>query len=219
MASTTSKYKQTLFARRKTSDIQRLATQYQKQATGLTGEYETAFAGYQKQASEQLAPFEQAMKQYQEVDNPAYESSKSAYEQRLKEFNESLSNFQPKTKVDAPFKFGGDIKSIEQIWNIDGGKISSNKLPSGYSIEVAPKGTKDRFYDLYKDNPVPTFSEKAPSAPTAPTAPKIEAFNEEPFTRRREELQTTYQRELAERKSARLGAARRGSTRPMLQGE
>ena len=221
MASTTSKYSRSMFAKRKTSDIQRLATQYQKQATGLTGEYETAFAGYQKQSSEQLAPFEQAMKQYQEVENPAYESAKSAYEQRLKQFNESLSNFQPKTKVSAPFKLGGDLfkGTVEQIWNIDGGKISSNKLPSGYSIEVAPKGTKDRFYDLYKDNPVPTFSEKAPSAPTAPTAPKIEAFNEEPFTRRREELQTTYQRELAERKSARLGAARRGSTRPMLQGE
>ena len=70
MASTTSKYNRTLFARRKTSDIQRLATQYQKQATGLTGEYETAFAGYQKQASEQLAPFEQAMKQYREVEYP-----------------------------------------------------------------------------------------------------------------------------------------------------
>ena len=221
MASTTSKYNRTLFARRKTSDIQRLATQYQKQATGLTGEYETAFAGYQKSSAEQLAPFEQAMRQYQEVENPAYESAKSAYEQRLKQFNESLSNFQPKTKVSAPFKLGGDLLkgTVEQIWNIDGGKISSNKLPSGYSVEVAPKGTKDRFYDLYKDNPVPTFSEKAPSAPTAPTAPKIDPFNEEPFTRRREELQTTYQRELAERKSARLGAARRGSTRPMLQGE
>jgi hypothetical protein len=109
MASTKSKYNQTLFARRKTSDIQRLASQYQKQATGLTGEYETAFADYQKKSSEQLAPFEQAMKQYQEVENPAYESAKSAYEERLKQFNESLSNFQPKTKVDAPFKLGGDI--------------------------------------------------------------------------------------------------------------
>jgi hypothetical protein len=210
-----------MFARRKTSDIQRLATQYQKQATGLTGEYETAYADYQKKASEQLAPFEQAMKQYQEVENPAYESAKSAYEERLKQFNESLSGFQPKTKVDAPFSLGGDLLkgTVEQTWNIDGKKISSKNLPSGYSAEVAPKGTKDRFYDLYKDNPVPTFSEKAPSAPTAPMAPNVEAFDEEPFARRREELQTTYQRELAERKSARLGAARRGSTRPMLQGE
>ena len=221
MASTTSKYNRTLFTRRKTSDIQRLATQYQKQSIGLTGEYETAFTGYQKQASEQLAPFEQAMKQYREVENPAYESAKTAYEQRLKEFNESLTNFQAKTKVDAPFKLGGDVfkGTIEQIWNIDGKKLSSMNLPKEYSAELAPKGTKDRFYDLYKDNPVPTFSEKAPSAPTVPTAPKIEEFNEEPFTRRREELQTTYKRELAERKSARLGAARRGSTRPMLQGE
>jgi hypothetical protein len=221
MASTTSKYQQTMFARRKTSDIQRLAKQYQSQSTGLTGEYETAYAGYQKSAAEQLAPFEQAMKQYQEVDNPAYESAKSAYEEKLKQFNESLTNFQGKTKVDAPFTLKADLQkgTAEQIWNIDGQKISTKNLPSGYSYEVAPKGTKDRFYDLYKDNPVPTFTEKAPSAPTAPTAPKIDSFNEEPFTQKRQELQTTYQRELAERKSARLGAARRGSTRPMLQGE
>jgi hypothetical protein len=221
MASTTSKYQQTMFARRKTSDIQRLAKQYQSQSTGLTGEYETAYAGYQKSAAEQLAPFEQAMKQYQEVDNPAYESAKSAYEGKLKQFNESLTNFQGKTKVDAPFTLKADLQkgTAEQIWNIDGQKISTKNLPSGYSYEVAPKGTKDRFYDLYKDNPVPTFTEKAPSAPTAPTAPKIDPFNEEPFTQKRQELQTTYQRELAERKSARLGAARRGSTRPMLQGE
>jgi len=221
MASTTSKYSRTMFARRKTSDIQRLATQYQKQATGLTGEYETAFAGYQKSAAEQLAPFEQAMKQYQEVENPAYESAKSAYEQRLNAFNESLSNFQPKTKIDAPTQLKLDLLrgDLEQIWNIDGKKISTKNLPSGYSAEVAPKITGQKFYDLYKDNPVPTFTEKAPSAPTVPTAPKIEEFNEEPFARRREELQTTYQRELAERKSARLGAARRGSTRPMLQGQ
>ena len=218
MASTKSKYNQTLFARRKTSDIQRLANQYQKESTGLTGEYETAFAGYQKNVAEQLAPFEQAMKQYQEVDNPAYESAKSAYEERLNRFNESLANFQPKTKIDAPFTFGGDLKSIEQIWTVDGRKISSAKLPSGYSTEPAPKGTKDRFVDLYKDNPVPTFSEKAPRAPTAPLAPTVEEFNEEPYTKRRQELQTTYQRELAERKSARLGAARRESSRPMLQG-
>lgn len=221
MASTTSKYSRSMFAKRKTSDIQRLAAQYQKQSTGLTGEYETAYAGYQKQASEQLAPFEQAMRQYQEVENPAYESSKSAYEEKLKQFNESLSNFKPKTKVDAPFKLGGDIfkGTIEQIWNVDGKKLNSMNLPKEYFAELAPKGTKDRFYDLYKDNPVPTFTEKAPSAPTVPVAPKIDPFNEEPFTRKREELQTTYQRELAERKSARLGAARRGSTRPMLQGE
>ena len=220
MASTKSKYNQTLFARRKTSDIQRLASQYQKESTGLTGEYETAFAGYQKNVAEQLAPFEQAMKQYQEVDNPAYESAKSAYEERLNRFNESLANFQPKTKIDAPFTFGGDVfkGTIEQIWNVDGKKISTKNLPSGYSAEVAPKGTKDRFYDLYKDNPVPTFSEKAPKAPTAPLAPTVEEFNEEPYTKRRQELQTTYQRELAERKSARLGAAKRESSRPMLQG-
>jgi len=194
MASTTSKYSRTMFAKRKTSDIQRLAKQYQSQSTGLTGEYETAFADYQKKTSEQLAPFEQAMRQYQEVDNPAYEAATERYNQEFENYNQEFENY----------------KSAFSEWQ---------KKPYTTEIKKSASGGK---YLREIPIPKPTFNKEAPSAPsapTAPTAPKIEAFNEEPFARRREELQTTYQRELAERKSARLGAARRGSTRPMLQGE
>ena len=124
MASTTSKYNQTLFARRKTSDIQRLASQYKKESTGLTGEYETAYSQYQKSTAEKLAPFEQAMKQYQEVDMPKYESSASAYRQRLDEFNQQLSEYKTnpsKVKKEA-FKIIGDTPGIGWMIQAPGSK-------------------------------------------------------------------------------------------------
>ena len=204
---------------RKGSDLTRLAEQFKKNIEASTGEYESAFSAYQKQREEAMAPYEVASKEYREIQMPAYESAKAAYEERLNKFNEALSNFQSKTKVSAPFKLGGDLLkgTVEQIWNIDGGKISSNKLPSGYSIEVAPKGTKDRFYDLYKDNPVPTFSERAPSAPSAPQAPQIAGFDETKFEQKRGQIQQEFQREVGERKGARLAVVGRKGSRPLMQ--
>lgn len=206
---------------RKSSDLTRLAEQFKKNIETSTGEYESAFSAYQKQREEAMAPYEVASKEYREIQMPAYESAKAAYEERLNKFNEALSNFQSKTKVSAPFKLGGDLLkgTVEQIWNIDGGKISSNKLPSGYSIEVAPKGTKDRFYDLYKDNPVPTFSERAPSAPSAPQAPQIAGFDETQFEQKRGQIQQEFQREVGERKGARLAVVGRRGSRPLLEGQ
>jgi hypothetical protein len=173
-----------MFAKRKTSDIQRLATQYQKQSTGLTGEYETAFAGYQKNVAEQMLPYEEQMKQYREVASPAYEAETERYNQEFENYKGALSAWEEKP-------YTTEIKK-----SASGGK---------YLREIPI--------------PMPTFNKKAPSAPTSPKAPEVGKFDEAPFEQRRQELQTTYQRELAERKSARLGAARRGSTRPMLQGE
>ena len=204
---------------RKSSDLTRLAEQFKKNIEASTGEYESAFSAYQQQTEEALAPYEAASKQYREIQMPAYESAKAAYEERLNKFNEALSGFQEKTKIDAPFKLGGDIfkGTIEQIWNVDGKKISTKNLPSGYSAELAPKGTKDRFYDLYKDNPVPTFSERAPSAPSAPQAPQVAGFDETKFEQKRGQLQQEFQREVGERKGARLAVVGRKGARPLMQ--
>lgn len=203
---------------RKQSDLTRLSEQYKKNIEAMTGQYESEFSAYQKQRDELMAPYEAAVKQYKETQIPEYEAAAASYQQRLENFNQALANFQPKTKVDAPFSLGGDIKQLTQIWNVDGQQIRSNSLPPGYSIEVAPKGTKNRFYDLYKDNPVPTFSEKEPTAPTAPTAPDVPAFDQSKFEQQKTELQTGYQREVGERKGARLATVSRKVARPLLGG-
>jgi hypothetical protein len=173
-----------MFAKRKTSDIQRLANQYQSQSTALTGEYETAFANYQKNVAEQMLPYEEQMKQYREVESPAYEAATAKYNKDFENYQSKLAEWEEK-----PY--------TTEIRRSSGGSNAVYEIPL----------------------PMPKFTRKTPKLPTAPEAPNVEAFDEAPFQQRKQELQTTYQRELAERKSARLGAARRGSTRPMLQGE
>lgn len=204
---------------RKGSDLTRLAEQFKKNIETSTGEYESAFSAYQKQREEAMAPYEVASKEYREIQMPAYESAKAAYEERLNKFNEALSGFQPKTKVNAPAQLKIDLlkNSLEQIWNIDGKKISTKNLPSGYSAELSPKVTKDSFYDLYKDNPVPTFSERAPSAPSAPQAPQIAGFDETKFEQKRGQIQQEFQREVGERKGARLAVVGRRGSRLLMQ--
>lgn len=221
MASTTSKYQQTMFARRKTSDIERLANQYKNQANALTGEYESAYSAYQKSSAEQMAPFEAAVKKYQEVDLPSYQSASSAYKERLNAFNAQLEEIKRNpTQPKEAFKIVGNTPGVGLMIQAPGAKDVNwitNALLDDYIKNRGYSRSGNTIY-TQESRPVPTFSESAPKAPSAPTAPKIDPFNEEPFAKRKEELQTTYQRELSERKSARLGAARRASNRPMLQG-
>lgn len=221
MASTTSKYQQTMFARRKTSDIERLANQYKNQANALTGEYESAYSAYQKSSAEQMAPFEEAMKKYKEVDMPAYESASESYKKKLDAYNAKLQDIQNNpTQPKEAFRIIGNTPGVGLMIQAPGAKDVNwitNALLNDYIKNRGYSREGDVIY-TQESRPVPTFSEKAPKAPSAPTAPTIDPFNEEPFAKRKEELQTTYQRELSERKSARLGAARRASNRPMLQG-
>jgi len=221
MASTTSKYQQRMFARRKTSDIQRLANQYQKQSTALTGEYETDYAAYQKNVAEQMAPFEASMKKYEEVDMPAYESAAASYQSKLDKYNAKLEDVKNNpTQPKEAFRIIGNTPGVGLMIQAPGAKdvkwitnalLNDYVTNRGYSIEG------DVIY-TQESRPVPKFNQQTPKAPTTPVAPKINPFDEKPYQAKREELQTTYQREVSERKSARLGAARRESNRPMLQG-
>jgi hypothetical protein len=54
-------------------------------------------------------------------------------------------------------------------------------------------------------------------APAAPTAPQLPEFDQEKFEQQRAQLQTSYQREVGERKGARLAAVSRRTSRPLLK--
>jgi hypothetical protein len=97
------------------------------------------------------------------------------------------------------------------MYEIEGQRYSERAgLPEGYSV--------DANQNLYKDRPIPKFTEKAPMAPTAPTMPELGEFDTSAFQAKRGEAETTFKREVAERRAARLGAVGRRATRPMLQG-
>jgi hypothetical protein len=76
----------------------------------------------------------------------------------------------------------------------------------------------EETYTEYIPRGVPKFTEKAPSRPNLPVAPEIEKFDEGEFGAKRTAAESTFKREVGERRAARLGAVSRKMTRPMLRG-
>lgn len=85
---------------RKTSDIENLARQYQKNVTGLTMNYEQAFADYEKRREQLMAPYQAAVSRYRNVDMPAYEAAVEQYNQKRVAYDKTLQKIQ--TYLDNP---------------------------------------------------------------------------------------------------------------------
>jgi len=185
-------FKQRQLARRSTSDIERLAKQYQSSVDALTGEYQTAFTGYQAGVAEKMKPFEAQMAAYKESLLPTYEAQKVAYQAKLDDYNKVLAELE-KNPVTA---------RTERVVT---GKTWYGKKEYGNVTVYDPK-------------PIPKFTETAPELPAVPMAPEIEQFDEGEFGTKRAAAESTFKREVGERRAARVGAVSRKMSRPMLRG-
>ena len=186
-------FKQRQLARRSTSDIERLAKQYQSSVDALTGEYQTAFTGYQASVAEKMKPFEAQMATYKESLLPTYEAQKVAYQAKLDDYNKVLAEIE-KNPV------------TERTERVVTGKTFFGKKKYG---DVT-------FYD---PKPIPKFTETAPDLPKVPMAPEIEQFDEGEFGTKRAAAESTFKREVGERRAAKIGAVSRKMTRPLLSKE
>jgi hypothetical protein len=203
---------------RKQSDLTRIAEQYKKNIEAMTGQDQSEFAAYQKQRDELMAPYEAAVKQYREVQMPQYESAAAAYRQRLENFNNSLSDYEANPEQrQAVFQIVGGSPAAWQVKNLSTGKVG--QMPSSAIDDLRSQGYEQDGSTFYKvtTRAVPKFNEKAPVAPAAPTAPQLPEFDQEKFEQQRAQLQTSYQREVGERKGARLAAVSRRTSRPLLK--
>ena len=185
-------FKQRQLARRSTSDIERLAKQYQSSVDALTGDYQTAFTGYQAGVAEKMKPFEAQMAAYKESLLPTYEAQKVAYQTKLDDYNKVLAELE-KNPVTA---------RTERVVT---GKTWYGKKEYGNVTVYDPK-------------PIPKFTETAPELPAAPMAPEIEKFDEGEFGTKRAAAESTFKREVGERRAAKIGAVSRKMTRPLLKG-
>lgn len=193
-------FKQRQIARRSTSDIDRLAKQYKANIDALTGEYQTAFTGYQARVAEKMKPFEAQMATYKESLLPAYEIQKAAYQKKLDQYTATLAELEKNPVISRT--------ATRQVPNPVYDPFSASGQPPYYEetyTEYIPRGT-------------PKFTEKAPTLPTAPVAPEIEKFDEGEFGTKKAAAETTFKREVGERKAAKLGAVSRKMTRPLLSG-
>lgn len=223
------------------TEMSRLAKNYQDQIEGITGEYETKFNEYKKMAADKMAPFEQAVGQY--------DSKLSAYQGQVASFNDAFAGYSTRLdqfnqRAQTPSTF--DVVIGEGYWTGAMGeriygpvnratnepinvylKRMGLDMPYGaHYIDVGTAITDKKKRDVtwrFEKPFTETFTEQAPAAPSAfteaaPVAPVIEKFDESPFSAKRSQLQSDMTREVGERKSSRLNAAQRGRGRPLLQG-
>ena len=185
-------FKQRQIARRGTSDIDRLASQYKSNVDAITGQYQTAFTGYQAGVAEKMRPFEAQMANYKQNVLPTYEAQKGEYQKKLDDYQKVLAD------------------------------IEANPVTARTVREVVGKTWygKKKYADVtyYDPKEIPKFTEKAPELEKAPEAPKVEEFDAKEFEAKSAEAETVFQRESGERKSTRLGALARRQVRPLLSG-
>lgn len=207
--------------RRGSSDIDRLAKQYQKDIAALTGDYEQSFMGAQAEREKQMEPYNLAVEKYRTEVLPTFERQSQDFQKRLSEYEKSLADIEKNPyedqKIRGKFRYetlskAGSADPYEWGYVIDGQWRSAKNLPQGY-VEEREGGDF-----ALKQKAVPTFTEKAPVAPTAPEMPELAGFDETSFQTRRGELETGFKREVGERKAARQRAVSRKTARPLLQG-
>lgn len=179
-------------ARRKTSDITRLSSQYQSSMQSLTADYEKSFGEYQSQVNAQMIPYQEALNKYKTEDMTAYDEAKAAYQQKLDVY-------------------------MNQLKELEADPVTSRTVNERVGRTWYGKGIY-RDVTYYDPKPIPTFDAKQPDLPNAPTMPTVQAFDDSAYSTKRQQLQSDLQRELGERKAARIGAVSRKSTRPLLQG-
>jgi len=203
-----SKAQMSMLQRRRTTDIDRLAQQYKKNVESLTGDYQKSFGEYQARTAEQMKPFEDQMAKYKTELYPEYEKQVQAYQAKLDSYKAALADIEanPLEVANVPTRRVG---RSGYRFTIDGAEYRTYDLPEGYSFQDGK---------LFRERAVPTFTEKAPELPQAPTLPQIGEFDASQFDQRRGQLETEFRREVGERKSARLSAVSRRSSRPLLQG-
>ncbi|CAB4153869.1 hypothetical protein UFOVP628_30 [uncultured Caudovirales phage] len=192
-------FKQRQIARRSTSDIDRLAKQYKSSVDALTGEYQTAFTGYQAGVTEKMKPFEAQMATYKESLLPTYEAQKTEYQKKLDDYNKLLADIEANPVIEAT-------------------GVKETKVPRWGLFGLAGYETKRENFTYYVPKEIPKFTETAPAPPETPTAPTIEEFDSSQFAAKKTEAESTFKREVGERKAAKLGAVSRKATRPLLSG-
>jgi hypothetical protein len=215
-----------------TSEYERAFGAYQTKTAETLAPYEAAIKKYQEST---LPQYESAAATY-EAKAKEYQNQIANYNSYVQSFYDATSSGPVKVQLGSGYyegffaDYGSGIQNKEYIETPSGYQFVQTgseadwlaqpgerirSLPVGY---LAKPGSAPLSSYTQKTAPA-AFTEKAPAAPEAPpSAPTIEPFSDEPFQQKRAALESEFQREVGERKSARLSAVSRRSARPLMQG-
>jgi hypothetical protein len=194
------------------------------------GEYTAAMPEYEKQAAayaQRLSDFQNRMQ--------AYNTALEAYSTRTDKFAVPVGQLtvnNPRGMFYLPSVKSGKSKEMNLALQAFGLSPENLTDTTVFSVDenlfeyeetsFSKGGTTGFLYRRAGPDPgafTEQFTEAAPVAPKiAGAPPEIAAFDASQFEARRGQLETEFQRELGERRSARQRAVSRGGARPLLQG-
>jgi hypothetical protein len=222
-------YQKKIAARRSTSDITRLAQQYQQEIAGVTGEYETQYGKYSSEAAEKQKIFEEQKKAYDERYG-SYLGSAEQYKKQSTDYQKAMEGYLARQEAtrEQLVQAIGERGGIN-YFNINGqmvDTISVQRDPRkyGYEYAISPYEAGRRGTGVWTLKPL--FQETAPVAPKkleaftekAPEIAALPEFDSTEFETKKAAVEQTFKREVGERRAARLGAVSRKATRPLLGG-
>ena len=222
-------YQKKAAMRRGTSDITRLAKQYQQEIAGITGEYESQFSAYSAQVAEKESAFNVAKKAY-DTKYGSYLDQLTAYNEGMTKYSSEITGYLDKVAaaqervMELPRDKYGKI-----YYDVNGKRVGLTELvdnPKAYGFEYVVSPFEAGFRGTSKVIAKPLMTDKEPVAPTSPgefteprpEIPNIGEFDASQFEAKKTQAEQTLKREIGERKAARLGAVSRKATRPLLGG-
>jgi hypothetical protein len=192
MATKLTQFQAARLGRRTSSDIKNLVRSYQTQFADVSGQYAKEFSDYQKSVADRMAPYEATVDNYLKVVEPKYRAE-------VEQYNAALEDYQRK------------------LAEIDADPVIATTATERYRTWYGKK--KTRTYEVFIPKDIPTFDAKMPEGlPDMPTAPEVEAFDSGKFSTQHKSVIEGLDREMSERRGARMNAAQRGRGRSMLQG-
>ena len=192
MATKLTQFQAARLGRRTSSDIKNLVRSYQTQFADVSSQYAKDFSDYQKSVADKMAPYEASVANYLDVVEPKYRAE-------VEKYNAALSNYQRK------------------LAEIDADPVIAATASQTYRTWYGKKKT-DTF-EVFIPKEIPTFDAKMPQGlPDMPTAPEIEAFDSGKFSTQHKSVVEGLDREMSERRGARMNAVQRGRGRTLLKG-
>lgn len=203
-------YQRKTAARRATSGIDRLASEFDKRMRELSGQQAESFGAYTRQVAETMAPYEQQMEQYRTTLLPEYERQVKSYKDALEKFKLDVEDIKKN-----PFELVPDT-GINPGFEADRAEI--DRLVRERIAKEGLQVTGQQQQLRSQERAIPKLEQVAPVAPAIPEAPKIGEFETAGFEQKRKQLQSDLQRELGERRGAKLAAVQRRPRGGLMQG-
>lgn len=219
MATAPTIYQKRQATRRSTADIERLGKQFQTGLLDVTQQQQNAFTEWQKNASATMAPYEASVQQYTNVSFPAYQQQLAQYNQAISTYEQQAAAYRERLNA-----FQASLKTFEA--SLQPEPVVQPQTGGGLIAQVRAAVEQSERASQASQRAIPTFTEQAPTAPaiSMPTPPAppgapppIASLDVAPFAAKRGELETTFKRELGERKAAKQNVVMRRIGRPMLQ--